>query len=190
MLASCSRRHHADGLVLVRDRTCPGPGLISSTLLRSSALLSWRRVASAPLTICSGVASFDGRAASRLFGHRRRLSAKDSTANLRLAQRSRLQRGGGRSRPRPWRAGTGQPGRLTWLSGCQLGLCPPPGRQPSLAAWVTASSSLGAHGALASTGRFPADSGGRLGVAHAGITVFLIRLQGSRGWEPLFKAGN
>ncbi len=63
----------------------PAGGAISITLLRSSALLSWRSVASAPSRICSGVGVLDRRGRPRgCRSPRSRLSAKASTtANLR-----------------------------------------------------------------------------------------------------------
>ena len=53
------------------------------TLLRSSALVSWRSVACAPSRICSTVPSLIASPASRLSATGSRLSAKLSTANLR-----------------------------------------------------------------------------------------------------------
>ena len=58
-------------------------GLISITLLRSSAADSWRSVACTPSSSCSGVAAWIAIAASRLSFTGSRLSAKLSTANLR-----------------------------------------------------------------------------------------------------------
>src|SRR5574337_212283 len=88
VLASCSA-----GTMLIAwcwwgSNLVPVAGLITTTLLRSSAPVSWRSVASEPSRNCSAVALSMDRAASRLSQTGSRLSAKLSMPNLRALETS------------------------------------------------------------------------------------------------------
>ena len=154
-------RHHRDGLVLVRVELAPAGGAISITLLRSSALLSWRRVASVPSRSCSGVASWMASPASRLSSTGSRLSAKPSIANLRALEISSSAR-----RRVFWMSAWA---RRNWSASSAFLAC-----SAAISAWAaaSASASLAAWAASRSSGlgspcRVSGLNGGVLRVRHA-----------------------